>query len=160
MKNKVYELLNKLNINYTKIEHPPLFTCEDNKKYNIKFNAIICKNLFIKNSNRSQHYLFVLPLEKKLNLKLLQMLLKESRLSLENEDILEEKLGVKTGSVSIFNIINLKEKDIIFILDENILAYEKVGFHPNTNTETIILNPKELHKIFQYFNIKYKFIKM
>lgn len=158
MENKVYKLLDKLNIKYTKIEHPPLFTCEDNKKYNIKFDAVVCKNLFIKNSSKSQYYVVSLPLEKRVDLKLLQMILGEKRLSFGNENILEEKLGIKSGAVSIFNIINLKDKDIIFILDEDILKYEKVGFHPNINTATVIFNPKEITKIFENYNIKYKFI--
>lgn len=160
MENEVYKLLDKLNIEYTKIKHLPLFTCDDNEKYNIKFDAVVCKNLFIRNSNKSQYYLVALPLKKKIDLKSLQIILEETRLSFGDENILEEKLGVKTGSVSIFNIINLKEKDIIFILDEDILDYEKVGFHPNINTATVIFNPKELHKIFEYYNVKYKFIKM
>lgn len=160
MKNEVYQLLNKLHIQYEKIEHPPLFTCEDNEKYNIKFNAIVCKNLFIRNSNKSQYYLVVLPLEKRVDLKLLQMLLGEKRLSFGNENVLEEKLGIKSGAVSIFNIINLKDKDIMFILDEDILKCKKVGFHPNINTETVIFNPQEIHKIFECYNIKYKFIEI
>lgn len=120
MKNEVYQLLNKLHIQYDKVEHPPLFTCEDNEKYNIKFDAI----------------------------------------SFGNENVLEEKLGIKIGAVSIFNIINLKDKDIMFILDEDILKCEKVGFHPNINTETVIFNPQEIHKIFECYNVKYKFIEI
>lgn len=160
MEDEVYKLLDKLNIEYMKIEHPPLFTCEDNKKYNIKLDAVICKNLFIKNSNKSQYYLFSIPIEKKMDLKFLQTLLGETRLSFANEDMLGEKLGVKSGAVSIFNIINLKDKDIMFVLDEDILKYEKVAFHPNINTLTVIFNPKELNKIFECYKVKYKFIKM
>ena len=53
----------------------------------------------------------------------------------------------------------MKEKDVIFILDEDLLKYEKIGFHPNVNTATVIFNPKELQKIFKYYNdVKYKFI--
>lgn len=160
MENEVYKLLDKLNIEYTKVEHPPLFTCADNEKYNIKFDAVVCKNLFIRNSNKCQYYLVSLPLEKRVDLKSLQMLLGEKRLSFGDESVLEEKLGIKSGAVSIFNIINLKDKDIIFILDEDILKCEKVGFHPNINTETVILNPKELYRIFEFYDVKYKFIKM
>lgn len=160
MENEVYKLLDKLNIEYTKIEHPPLFTCEDSKKYHIKFDAVICKTLFIRNSNKSQYYLFALPIEKKINLKSLQILLEETRLSFSNENILEDKLGVRSGSVSIFNVISLKDKDIIFVLDEDILKYEKVAFHPNINTVTVIFNPKKLNKIFEFYKVKYKFIKM
>ena len=160
MENEVYQLLNKLYIKYEKIKHPPLFICEDNEKYKIKFDAIVCKNLFIRNSNKSQYYFVALPIEKRVDLKLLQMLLGEKRLSFGNENVLEEKLGIKSGAVSIFNIINLKDKDIMFILDEDILKCEKVGFHPNINTETVIFNPQEIHKIFECYNVKYKFIEI
>ena len=56
MENKVYELLDKLHIEYEIVQHPPLFTCEDNKKYNIKMDAQICKNLFVRNKNKSKYY--------------------------------------------------------------------------------------------------------
>lgn len=158
MKDEVYKLLDMLNIQYNKIEHPLLYTCKDNEKYNIKFDAIICKNLFIRNSNKSQYYVFMLPIEKTVNLKFLQILLEETRLSFGDKNILEEKLGIKAGAVSIFNIINVKENDVIFVLDKEILKYKKVAFHPNVNTETVIFNPKELKKILEYYHINYKFI--
>ena len=158
MENEVYELLDKLNIEHTVVNHPPLFTHEDAKKYNIKLDAVICKSLFIRNKDKSQYYIFALPIEKKIDLKLAQKLLEETRLSFGDENALQEKLGVKSGSVSIFNVINMKEKDIIFVLDEDILNCEKVAFHPNTNTLTVMFNPKEIHKIFEFYNIKYRFI--
>lgn len=160
MENEVYKLLDKLNIKYTKIEHPPLFTCEDNKKYNIKFEALVCKNLFIRNSNKSRCYLVTMPLEKSLDLKALKMLLEETRLSFANEEALEQKLGVKSGAVSIFNVINMKDNGVSFILDKDILKYEKVAFHPNVNTATITINSEELYKILECYNAKYKFVTL
>ena len=68
------------------------------------------------------------------------------------------EIDLNKDKSSIFNIINLKDKDMMFILDEDILKCEKVGFHPNINTETVIFNPKELNKIFEYYNVNYKFI--
>ena len=158
MENEVYKLLEQLSIDYTKIEHPPLFSCEDNEKYNIKINALICKILFIHNSNKSQYYIVILPLEKKIDFKYIQNLLSETRLSFGDKKVLEEKLGIKTGSVSIFNIINQKYNDIIYILDKDILKYEKVGFHPNINTQTLIFDSKEIIKILEHYNVTYKFI--
>ena len=157
MENKVYELLDKLKIEYSKVEHPPVFTVKDSEKYNIKLNSLICKNLFITNSKKSKYYVVVLPLEKRINLKSLQIVLNATRLSFGDEKLLEEKLGIKKGSVSIFNIINIKITDVIFLLDKDILQYEKVGFHPNINTETIIFNPKYIAKILENYNAKYMF---
>ena len=159
MENKVYELLDKLNIEYTKIEHPPIFNCKDTKKYNIEFNSLVCKNLFI-NSSKRKYYFVVLPIEKKMDLKHLQILLGETRLSFSDEKILEDKLGVKSGSVSIFNVINLKDKDVVFLLDEDLLKCEKVAFHPNTNTVTVLFDPKGLNKILGCYTVKYKYIKI
>lgn len=160
MENKVYELLDKLHIEYETVQHPPLFTCEDNKKYNIKMDAQICKNLFVRNKNKSKYYLISLPLEKRVNLKLLQESIEESRLSFVNEEVLEEKLKIKSGAVSIFNIINVQNSDVIFILDEEILSFDKVAFHPNVNTSSVIFNPKQISKILSFYNIDYKFINL
>ena len=157
---EVYELLNKQKIKYIKINHPQVYTYEDVKKYNIYIDALICKNLFIRNSNKSQYYILTLPIQKRVDLKLLQTKLEESRLSFGDELTLEEKTGVKRGSVSIFNSIKLKDKNIIFIIDEEIFQYKNVAFHPNINTETIIFSPKEIYKIFDDCNVKYKFIKI
>ena len=157
---EVYDLLDKLKIKYIRIKHPALFTYEDVKKNNINIDAVICKNLFIRNSKKSQYYIVALPIQKRANLKLLQTELEESRLSFGDEETLEEKTGVKSGSVSIFNSIKLKDKNIIFIVDEELLQYEKIAFHPNINTETTVFSPKEIYKIFDECNVKYKFIKL
>ena len=158
MQNEVYKLLKQLNIEYIKIQHPPLFTCEDSKKYNLKFDAMVCKTLFLRNSNKSQYYIVILPIEKKIDLKQLQILLGETRLSFSDEENLKEKLGVKSGAVSIFNVINIKENDIVFILDKEILEHKSVGFSPNINTETVIFNSVEINKILEYYFVQYKFI--
>lgn len=160
MENKVYELLEKLNIEYEKVEYPPLFSGEDNKKYNIQIDAVICKNLFIRNKNKSKYYLIALPLEKRINLKLLQETLRESRLSFGDEEVLEEKLKIKSGAVSIFNIVNVEKTDVVFILDEEILNCDKVAFHPNVNTLSVLFNPDNINKILGHYNVEYKFIKI
>ncbi|MDR0978809.1 MAG: hypothetical protein LBL91_02575 [Lachnospiraceae bacterium] len=95
VKQKVYEVLNKLNIEFEAIDHPALFTCEDNEKYGLKFNGEVCKNLFIRNKNKSKYYLVSLSLNKRANLKELEEKLHETRLSFGNEEVLFEKLKIK-----------------------------------------------------------------
>ena len=120
---------------------------------------MICKNLFLTNSNKTKYYFAILSLNKKLNLKYLQKYLSETRLSFVSDNNLEDKLNVKSGSVSIFNIINVKD-DITYILDEDIFKYEKVGFHPNINTETILFNSDKIVKILEYYRAEYYIISM
>ena len=160
MEKEVYKLLDELEIEYEKIEHPPLFSGSDSEKYNVKIDALDCKNLFLRNNKKTQYYLVCLPVEKRADLKKLQEKLNETRLSFGNEQVLEEKLGIKSGSVSIFNVINLTDKNLIFILDEDMLKGERVAFHPNVNTASVMFSPKYLTKILDHFEAKYRFIKV
>lgn len=160
LEEKVYEMFDKLNIKYEKIKHPALFTYSDSIKYNIKLNGTICKNLFIKNKNKSKYYLVALPLEKKADLKMLQEKLQETKLSFGNEKTLEEKLKIKSGSVSVLNVVNTDNTDVIFVIDNEMFKSGKVGFHPNVNTATVLFSPNEIKKILDNYNVSYKFIDL
>ena len=157
MEEKVYKVFHELGIPYEKIEHPELYTCDDNKKYNIKFDGTICKNLFVKNNNKSRFYLIVLPIEKRIDLKKIQQDLKETRLSFGNKEELEEKLKTKKGAVSILNIINVEVTDVIFIIDNDLFNQNKVCFHPNINTATLLFSPGYIERILNKYNVKYYF---
>ena len=155
---KVYKIFKELNINYNKVEHPPLYKVEDEAKYGLKFDGVICKSLFIRNKDKSNYYLVALPAEKRINLKILEEQLQETRLSFGNEEILFEKFKIKSGSVSILNIIEVEKTDVKFIIDETLLNSKKVCFHPNINTETVVFSSKDIEKIMNNYNVEYKFI--
>jgi len=160
MEEKVYEVLDKLNIEYELVEHPKLFTYADNEKYGVSFKGTVCKNLFLRNKDKSKYYLVVVPLERKVDLKVLQEKLKETRLSFGDEAILEEKLKIKSGTVSILNIVNVEKTDIIVVLDEDILNHKKVGFHPNVNTVTVMIEPNDIKTFLDFYNVIYKCIDL
>lgn len=160
MQEKVYKILKQLNIKYEKVEHPALFTESDNEKYGIKFNCVICKNLFIRNKNKSQYYLVIVPLDKRINLTELQEKLQETRFSFGSEADLYEKLKITSGSVSILNMIEVERTDIKFIIDASLLQEKKIGCHPNENTVTVIFDSKNIEKILKYYNGDYQIINI
>lgn len=82
--------------------------------------------------------------------------LQETRLSFGNEEILFEKFKIKSGSVSILNIIEVEKTDVKFIIDETLLKFKKVCFHPNINTETVVFYSKDIEKIMNNYNNSYK----
>ena len=160
MEEKVYKVFEELDIEYEKIEHPAMYTCADNEKYKVKIEGLSCKNLFIRNQNKSKYYLVALPAEKRADLKTLQEKLEETKLSFGNEEALYEKLKITTGAVSILNVIEVEKTDATVILDKTLLQADKVAFHPNINTETLLFSPKDIEKIMKHYNISYKFIDM
>lgn len=160
MEEKVYDVLNKLNIDFEKVEHPPLFTSEDGLKCSIEFDGVACKNLFIRNKDKSNYYLVIIPSYKKANLKDVQEKLHETRFSFGSEDVLFEKLRIKSGSVSLLNIIEVEHTDVKFIVDSSLLDIKKIGFHPNKNTITVLFEPQNIAKILDYYHADYEFIEI
>jgi Ala-tRNA(Pro) deacylase len=162
MKENSYKLLDQLKIQYTKLTHPPLYTCEDAIKYRVEFAGLDVKNLFIRNANKSQFYMVILPFNKRANLAELQEKLFESKMSFASENSLNEMLKVSSGAVSLLNVANIEEqhKNIIIILDAEIFTHQMVGFHPSDNTETVVFATTEIEKILAHVGIRYRAIKL
>jgi len=158
MEENVYQLLRQLKIKFDIIQHPPLFTCADNDRYGIQFEGQISKNLFLRNKDKSQYYLVSLPLEKRADLKKIQDSLGETRLSFGDEAVLEQKLKIRSGAVSMLNIANTEQTDIIFVIDNELLQHKRVGFHPNVNTATVLFSPATIKKILTHFQVESRFI--
>jgi len=159
MKEKVYEYLDSIGITYEIHEHPPLYTCADHDKYHLDFGAIGIKNLFLRNHNKSAYYLVSMPDEKRIDLHTLSMILDEKKLSFASEEDLYDKLRVTTGSVSILNTIEC-DKSVIVVVDRDIIVNERVGFHPNENTVTIVFKGTEIDKILSGLDIEYRFMDL
>ena len=54
---RVYDLLDQLNIDYQHIDHEEANTMEVCLEIEKSLKSTICKNLFLVNSNKSQYYL-------------------------------------------------------------------------------------------------------
>ncbi|GHU43952.1 prolyl-tRNA editing protein proX [Clostridia bacterium] len=158
-KAEVYELFDTLGIQYSIVEHPPMFSQVDNEKHRVNIGAVIFKNLFLRNADKSRYYLLSLPLAKRADLVKIRGLLGESRLSFGEEDALFEKLNIRSGSVSFLNIIGKPDTDVTFLIDKEIYDSERFGVHPNDNTATIIFAAQEIVKMFDYYSAKYQFVE-
>ena len=57
---RVYDLLDQLNIDYQRIDHEEANTMEVCLEIEKSLKSTICKNLFLVNANKSQYYLLML----------------------------------------------------------------------------------------------------
>jgi Ala-tRNA(Pro) deacylase len=135
----VYDLLARLEIPYTRREHPPVYTVEQASRYDAALPGVHCKNLFLRNKKGDQHYLAVLAVATQVNLRELARRIGSSNLSFASPDRLARCLGVESGAVGPFGLINDSEKAVQVLLDRTLDGAEAVGFHPNVNTATIML---------------------
>lgn len=142
----VFLFLDNLEIPYQVHHHPAVFTVEEADALHQNIDAAHTKNLFLRNKNKSQYYLVVVASHKRVDLKRLQNRLQESRLSFGSPDKMKAMLGLTPGSVSPFGLINDQHTSLKIVIDEELLAAEKVGFHPNINTATVVLATQDFLK--------------
>ena len=64
-----------------------------------------------------------------------------------SEDLLFETLGVRQGCVTAYALINdVDEKKVTFLLDQDVLKFEKVYFHPLVNTASTGISINDFKK--------------
>jgi len=157
---KVYDVLKKLDISYTRHEHPPVFTVQEAQLAWKNLEGARCKNLFLRNKKGSRHYLVILEAEKIADIRTLEQRLGESRLSFGSDSRLMKYLGLKKGAVSPFGLINDTEKEVRVIIDQDLKDESSIHFHPNVNTATVGLSFKDFEKFLSWCGNSINFMRV
>ena len=156
---EVLETLKNMNINYKIVNHPPAYTTELADKYVEGHEGVLSKTLFLAGKKDRNVYLVILDDKKKVDLKQLGEITGE-RLHFSNEEALKNKMQLEPGIVSLFGIINNKEKDINVYIDKAILNEKIITFHPNDNTATVFITMDDMFKFLDNLNFKYQIIDL
>jgi len=143
---KVYDTLDRLGISYTRYEHPPVYTVDEAKKYWQDIEGAHSKNLFLRNNKGNRHFLVVMEQSKNADLKQLSGRLAAGKLSFASERRLKEHLGLETGAVSPFGLVNDEKNAVTVALDSDLKRHKLVNFHPNVNTATISISYQDFEK--------------
>lgn len=159
-RNKVLEFLFGLGILYEIYEHPPLPTVEDAMAYWKEIPSTHCKNLFFRNHKGNRHYMVILDHRAKLGIHDLEKRLGQGKLSFASEKRMEKYLGVRPGSVSLFGVINDEQDHVHIFLDQNLQNADKISFHPNDNTATVVLSHSDFMKFLESSGNGFEFIKL
>jgi Ala-tRNA(Pro) deacylase len=157
---KVIEILEKLNISYTRHVHPAVFTVEQAVEQWKGIKGAHCKNIFVRNKKGNRHYLIIVEHLKKLDLKNLSLRLGQDRLSFASPERLNKYLGLEAGSVSPFGLINDTDHHVAVLLDEDLRQEEFINFHPNINTATYTLSFSDFMKFLESMRNKIDFMKI
>nr|XP_022331558.1 prolyl-tRNA synthetase associated domain-containing protein 1-like isoform X1 [Crassostrea virginica] len=143
------ELLSKLaewNIQTETLEHPQVFTVEQALPHLENTQGKFAKNLFLKDKKK-RLYLFCAPHDADVKLNdLAKMVGAAGGLRFADSTVLEDKLGIQEGSVTVFGIINDTDNKVRLVLDQRLLdeTYTKLWFHPMVNSATTSISPTDL----------------
>ena len=157
---KLYDLLDKLSIEFEYHEHPPVATIEDAIIHWKDLNSGRCKNIFLRNHKGNRHYLVILEHLRQLNISDLEKRLKQGKLTFASDQRLKKYLGVEPGSVSPFGLINDETHHVHVFIDKQLNDFDRLSFHPNINTASLVINKTDFLKFLNYLGNSFEFIKL
>jgi Ala-tRNA(Pro) deacylase len=157
---KVYEILKELDIKFDYYEHPPVPTVEEASKYWADIEAAHCKNLFFRNHKGDRHYLVIFEYSQNLNIRDLELKLKQGKLSFASPQRMMKYLGLEPGSVSPLGLLHDDGKHVYLFIDKNLQKAERISFHPNRNTASLVIAFTDFLRYLNFTGNDYEFIEL
>ena len=146
---RTYDLLDKLGITYERVDHEEANTMEACLAIDkVLAPAVICKNLFLCNAQKTRFYLLMIREDKKFKTKEISHQINSARLSFAPAEYMEQFLDITPGSVSVMGLMNDVDNQVTLLVDEDVLKEELFGCHPCINTSSIRL---KVYDVFEKF---------
>lgn len=146
---RVYDLLDSLEIEYERVDHEAAETMEACAEIDKLLEpAVICKNLFLCNTQKTKFYLLAIRADKKFKTKEISHQINSSRLSFATSDFMQDYLDITPGSVSVLGLMNDKQNNVKLLVDEDVLKEEYFACHPCINTSSLRLKTKDVFDTF------------
>ena len=158
---RVYDLLDKLGIEYERADHEAAENMEVCKEIDEVVKAKICKNLFLCNRQQTQFYLLLMPGDKPFKTKEISSQIRSARLSFASPENMLAYLDIEPGAVSVMGLMNDTEGSVTLLIDEDILKDEYIGCHPCVNTSSLKIKTEDiLKKYLPAVNHSYKTVHL
>ena len=159
---RTYDLLDSLGIEYERVDHEETNTMEACAEVDeILAPAVICKNLFLCNTQKTKFYLLMIKNDKKFKTKEISKQINSARLSFAPTEYMEKFLDITPGSASVMGLMNDKENQVTLLVDEDLLAAEYLGCHPCINTSSLRLKVSDVfEKFLQAVHHEYTVVRM
>ena len=144
---RVYDFLDKLGVEFQRIDHEPAMTMEICAEIDKVLDATICKNLLLCNRQKTDFYLLMMPGDKVFKTKDLSSQIGSSRLSFAEPCFMEQFLDITPGSVSVMGLMNDHDHRVKLLMDEDVAKGTYFGCHPCINTSSLRLKTRDLMEV-------------
>jgi Ala-tRNA(Pro) deacylase len=138
-------------IDYQRIEHPAVYTCEEAEKFRPEMPAVSTKNLFLCDKRKKHYYLLMTACEKRMDFKQLASQVGVSKMRFGSEADLFKLLGVTRGAVTVLGLANDNiglahdnTGQVQLLMDGEIQDEAHFLCHPLVNTATLVLSKQSL----------------
>lgn len=145
-KEETYQYLTDHNVKYEITEHGAVFNMAELESVELPYPDADAKNLFVRDDKRRNYYLITVKGDKRVDLKDFRRKHELRPLTFCSAEELMDIMKLFPGAVSPLGLLNDKEHNVKFFLDEA-FGEGPVGIHPNDNTATIWLKTADLVRV-------------
>jgi Ala-tRNA(Pro) deacylase len=156
----VLDALDTLGVAYERYEHSPARTVAEAEAHWADIDATHCKNLFLRNQKGDRHYLVVVLHSKRADLRAVAGQIGDGKLSFGSPERLLKYLNVTPGSVSPFGLLNDPQHYVRLFLDEDLREAERISFHPNDNTATLVLAYADFERFLRHVGHAVQYVRV
>ena len=157
---QVYDYLEQQGIGFDYYEHLEAPTIEIASQFYRGEGTVLCKNLFFRNHKGNKHYLVIMDARHNMDIHDIEHKLHQGKLSFASPERMMKYLGVRPGSVSLFTLVNDVNHEVILFIDRKLLEAEKVSFHPNDNTASLVISRDDMVKFINSIGNQYEYMDL
>lgn len=151
LQKQVYKILQKLDIDFERVDTDEAITMEDCVQINKKLNMKMVKTLFLCNRQKTTFYLFIMPGDKPFKSTNFSNALGISRVSFAPVELMEKMLGTKIGAATIFSAILDSDNAVQIVFDKDVVNEEWYGCSDGTTTSYMKIKTKQIIRDFLSF---------
>lgn len=155
----VVALLKEQAVEFELYEHEPITSVEESKQLGLPHEGAGTKNFFLRDKKKRNYFVITTKEDKQVDLKQVRELLGTSALSFASEEDLDRILGVITGAVGPFAVLNDTEHMVKVYIDEEFRG-EWMDAHPNDNAATLFLHADDVVKVLRECGSTVEYIEL
>ncbi len=154
-KTRILSLLSSIGVNEVDVvEHPPVTTVESMMTHLNEVDGAVTKNFFLRDKGKSL-FLMTAKHNHQVDLGAIGKQLGIKDLRFGPEELMEQKLGVKKGCLSLLALANDREKqEVKLLMDESLLegSFARVYMHPLVNDCSVGISKEGLSKFLEHIS--------
>ena len=135
----IFAFLEAHDIAFVRHDHPPVFTCEEERREVPESGAARTKNLFLRDRRGRRHLLLVTRCETNVSISAFAERAGADRLSFASPERLMKHLGVEPGSVTVLGLVNDPGHAVEVFVDADVWSAPAIHAHPLRNDATLVL---------------------
>ena len=144
---RTYDLLDSLQVPFVRVDHDALPTIEACREVDQLLGTEICKNLFLRNAQKTDFYLLLMPGNKKFKTAVLSKQIGSARLSFGEPEFMEQLMDLTPGSVTVLGLMNDTENKIRLLIDRDVIEnHAFIGCHPCINVKVKSFAPRQIQR--------------